>query len=80
MTPIQEAREALDRASHDVLEIPIPSGKDHRALADAVPFMFRAAQDRGRARGGVSGLATRHGVCVPASIRGEILVPWLTAE
>lgn len=42
MTPIQEAREALDRASRDVLEIPIPSGKDHRALADAVRSMFYA--------------------------------------
>ena len=42
MTPIQEAREALDRASRDVLEIPIPSERDHRALVDAVRSMFYA--------------------------------------
>jgi hypothetical protein len=42
MTPIQEARETLERASRDVLEIQIPS-RDHRYdLAEAIRTMFHA--------------------------------------
>ena len=79
MTPIQEAREAPDRASRD-LEIPIPPKGRHRALADAVPSIFRAAQESraGSWRGVRSGDAPWRLCASVDQLRN--LVPWLTAE